>query len=101
MTPFTPFNEPFNDLESNSGHIQHRIRIRIPKDYQQDPIISDLITKHQLTINIEGALLGTGVREDGWFDLLLQGSAREINAALVYLNDLDIEIWKDSAHNNW
>jgi ABC-type methionine transport system ATPase subunit len=86
-----------NDLlEGDRPHSHVRIRIRIPKQYQQEPIISNLITQHGLTVNIAAALLGANGREDGWFDLDLQGSQAEIEGALLYLNDLDLEIWHET-----
>jgi ABC-type methionine transport system ATPase subunit len=80
-------------LEGDRHHQHIRIQIRIPKQYQQEPIISNLITQHGLTVNIAAALLGANGREDGWFDLDLQGNPTEIKGALLYLNDLDLEIW--------
>jgi ABC-type methionine transport system ATPase subunit len=96
------FSLPENDLletdllEGDRPHSHARIRIRVPKRYQQEPIISNLITQHGLTVNIAAALLGANGREDGWFDLNLQGSQAEIQGALLYLNDLDLEIWHET-----
>lgn len=78
-----------------------RIRIRIPKSYQQEPIISNLISQYGLTVNIAAALLGANAREDGWFDLELQGALPQIQSALLYLNDLNLEIWYDSDCDSW
>lgn len=78
-----------------------RIRIRIPKRYQQEPVISNLISQYGLTVNIAAALLGANAREDGWFDLHLQGSVSQIQSALLYLNDLDLEIWYESEIESW
>lgn len=70
-----------------------RITIKIPRDYQQDPILSELITKYGLKVNIFAAqLAGTG-REDGWFDLGLSGHEFQITHALAYLSDQNVEIW--------
>ncbi len=74
---------------------QARIRIRIPKAYQQEPVISRLVSQHGLTVNIAAALLGANAREDGWFDLELNGSSEQIRSALIYLEELDLEIWQD------
>lgn len=89
-------------LSSNSDSqcTQARIRIRIPKQYHQEPIISDLIARHELTVNIQAALLTPNAREDGWFDLELRGTSEQVENALIYLNDLNLEIWHDSdAHS--
>ncbi|MCC3469229.1 MAG: NIL domain-containing protein [Microcoleus sp. PH2017_06_SFM_O_A] len=37
---------------------QTRIRIRIPKQYHQEPVISNLISEHGLKVNFNAALLG-------------------------------------------
>lgn len=76
---------------------QTRIRVRIPKDYYQEPVISRLISHHGLTVNIAAALLGANARDDGWFDLNLHGSTEQIQSGLTYLDELDLEVWHDSA----
>ncbi|MBD3883075.1 NIL domain-containing protein [Phormidium tenue FACHB-886] len=92
---------PSDVAGENRPHSHVRIRIRIPKQYQREPIISNLITRHSLTVNIAAALLGANGREDGWFDLELHGSRAQIESALVYLNDLDLEIWHDTQEESW
>jgi hypothetical protein len=74
---------------------QTRIRICIPKSYHQEPVISRLVSHHGLTVNIAAALLGANARDDGWFDLELKGSNEQIRSALIYLDELDLEIWHD------
>ena len=78
------------------SQIPCRIRVRIPKGYHQEPVISHLVSDYSLQVNIIGAILGQNAKEDGWFDLLLKGTSQQINSALIYLSDLDIEIWRDS-----
>ncbi|HEY9747443.1 MAG TPA: NIL domain-containing protein [Allocoleopsis sp.] len=82
---------------ADQRYTQTRIRIRIPKNYHREPVISRLISQHGLTVNITAALLGANARDDGWFDLELQGTAAQIDNALLYLNELDLEIWHDSS----
>ena len=53
---------------------QKRIRIRIPKHYHREPVISRLISDYSLTVTITAAILGANANGDGWFDLNLQGS---------------------------
>lgn len=77
--------------------VQTRVRVRIPKQYQQEPVISDLISRYGITVNITAALLSANAREDGWFDLELRGRASSVQTALDYLNDLNMEIWLDSS----
>lgn len=78
-----------------------RIRLRIPKHYHQEPIISRLISGYHLTVNITAALLGANANGDGWFDLELQGAATQIDQALIYLNDLNLEIWHETETDGW
>lgn len=87
----------------NDRHAQTRIRIRISKQYHQEPILSELITRYGITINITAALLSVNAKEDGWFDLELRGTVEQIHSALEYLNDLSLEIWhdSDSQHESW
>ena len=72
--------------------IQNRIRIQIPSQYQQEPIISQLASNYHLEISILAAMLGANGEGNGWFDLLLTGSVTDINNGLDYLTQLGIEI---------
>lgn len=78
-----------------------RIRLRIPKEYHQEPVISRLVSDYGLTVNISAAILGSDAIGDGWFDLDLQGTPSQIDNALIYLNDLDLEIWDESETDIW
>ncbi len=75
---------------------QTRIRVRIPKEYNDEPIISRLISHYGVTVNIAAALLGANARDDGWFDLELRGTTPQIQSALTYLNEMDLEMWNES-----
>jgi ABC-type methionine transport system ATPase subunit len=76
---------------------QRRIRIRIPKEYNDEPVISRLVSHYGVTVNITAALLGANARDDGWFDLELRGTIPQIDSALIYLNEMDLEIWGESS----
>lgn len=78
-----------------------RIRLRIPKDFHQEPVISRLVSDHGLTVNINAAMLGTDAIGDGWFDLDLQGTTAQIHSGLTYLNKLGLEIWQDFNTGTW
>jgi ABC-type methionine transport system ATPase subunit len=81
---------------------QMRLRLCIPKQYSQEPVISRLITQHNLTVNITAALLSANAREAGWFDIELQGTSAQIRSALIYLNDLDLKVWQgDDTEEGW
>ncbi|NEQ25270.1 MAG: ABC transporter [Microcoleus sp. SIO2G3] len=73
-----------------------RIRVRIPKEYNDEPVISRLVSHHGVTVNIAAALLGANARDDGWFDLELRGTTPQIQSALIYLDEMDLEIWRES-----
>jgi len=77
-----------------------RIRIRVPKSYHHEPVLSHLVSQHGLTVNILAALLGANAHDDGWFDLHLQGTSHQIQGALLYLNELDVEVWRDSSFDD-
>jgi len=80
-----------------------RIKIRIPKEFHEEPVISRLISQNGITVNIAAALLSTNARDDGWFDLELRGRASQIQSALTYLDELDLEIWgqSNSEEDDW
>lgn len=80
---------------------QQRIRLRIPKHYHQEPVISHLVSQYELTVNIVAAILGANANGDGWFDLDLQGSSANIEAALSYLDELDLEVWRGEESDGW
>ncbi|MBW4630653.1 MAG: NIL domain-containing protein [Iphinoe sp. HA4291-MV1] len=75
-------------LNSTLGHIH----IRIPQHYQRQPIVSRLISRYDLTINIAAALLEAHTKDDGWFNLEIQGISQQVEAGLAYLQELNIEI---------
>jgi ABC-type methionine transport system ATPase subunit len=78
-----------------------RIRLRIPKDYQQEPVISRLVSEYGLIVNITAAILGANAVGDGWFDLDLQGTDAQIQSALNYLQELSLQIWDETSAANW
>jgi ABC-type methionine transport system ATPase subunit len=101
MTTRKSFSAKFDSAVSGDRHTHLRVRLRIPKKYQREPIISNLITRYGLKVNIAAALLGANGREDGWFDLELQGTQAQIQSALIDLNDLDLEIWYEEDDEMW
>ena len=98
MTDPIHTNSPVTNspIDSEPGHrSQVRVRIRVPSNYRPDPIISTIISRFGLTVNVLAALLGSDQESDGWFDLELSGSNAQIQSALLYFNDLDLEVWRD------
>ncbi|PSB04527.1 NIL domain-containing protein [Merismopedia glauca] len=78
-----------------------RIRLRIPRDYHQEPIISRLVLESGLNINIAAAILGGNGVGDGWFDLDLQGTVSQIQQGINYLNDLNLQLWQEGELDGW
>ncbi|MGL5034893.1 MAG: NIL domain-containing protein [Microcystaceae cyanobacterium] len=72
--------------------INNRIRIQIPSQYQQEPIISQLASNYHLEVSILAAILGANGQGNGWFDLSLTGTEVQIKNALDYLRGLGVEI---------
>jgi ABC-type methionine transport system ATPase subunit len=75
------------------------IRLRIPEDLHGEPVISQLTSQYGLVVNIVSANLGVNAGS-GWFHLSLKGNQAQIQTAIAYLNDLDIEIWEDNSESN-
>lgn len=88
------------NLTEHNDFIQKRVRMRIPQNYHQEPIISSLVEKYGLKVNILAAILGANGEGDGWFDLALIGISEKVNAAIIYLSELDIEIWLEGVNND-
>jgi ABC-type methionine transport system ATPase subunit len=82
-------------MNQQQSLVNKRIRVRIPEQHHQEPVISKLVSDYHLTINIKAAMLGSNGKGDGWFDLDLQGSSQDIDAALSYLKTLKLESWLD------
>lgn len=75
------------------------VKIRIPEDLHGEPVISHLISHYGVTVNIVSANLGVKAGS-GWFHLSFKGTQAQIQTAIAYLNDLDIEIWEDNREPN-
>ncbi|BAT54455.1 hypothetical protein NOS3756_34250 [Nostoc sp. NIES-3756] len=70
------------------------ICIRIPQFYHRQPVISRLISRYGLTVNITAAFLDADTKKDGWFNLEIQGSEEDVKAGIEYLQTLSIEVEK-------
>ncbi|BAY48255.1 hypothetical protein SAMD00079811_58760 [Scytonema sp. HK-05] len=75
-------------FHSTLGHIY----IKVPQHYHRQPIVSRLISRYDLTINIAAALLEAHTEDDGWFNLEIHGISQQVEAGLAYLQELNIEI---------
>jgi hypothetical protein len=88
-------------MPSDNTLTHKRIRVRIPQDYHQEPVISRLVSDYGLTVNIKAAILGRDAVGDGWFDLDLEGTQVQIQTGLTYLQELNLEVWDENKVGNW
>ncbi|HLO83963.1 MAG TPA: NIL domain-containing protein [Nostocaceae cyanobacterium] len=72
-----------------------RVQLCILKTYHQKPIISQLVSRYGLTVNIFSASLPPDLQEDGWFDLDLWGRSEQIYSSLTYLEKMGLPLWID------
>ncbi len=82
------------ELQDNR-QTQIELKLRVPQSYHQEPIISQLISEYHLKVIFLAAILGKDGQGDGWFDIRLLGTSQQINNALIYLLELDIELWHE------
>jgi len=83
-----------NELQDNRP-TEIELKLRVPQNYHQEPIISQLISEYQLKVVFLAAILGKNGQGDGWFDVKLLGTSQQIYNALMYFAELDIEIWHE------
>jgi hypothetical protein len=88
-------------MVSDEQIIHKKIRLRIQRNFHQEPIISRLVSDYGLTINITAAILGANAVGDGWFEIDLQGLPRQIDDAMNYLQQLKLEIWDENSLGDW
>ncbi|MEH1969835.1 NIL domain-containing protein [Nostoc sp.] len=72
-----------------------RLQLCILKSYYEEPVISELVSRYGLTVNITSALLQPDTEDDGWFDLDLWGRTKQLYSSLSYLEKLGLPIWLD------
>jgi ABC-type methionine transport system ATPase subunit len=85
-------------IRPNTIHrIRQRIQLQIPPQYSQEPVISALVNRYEVEVNILSALLATNSKESGWFDLELYATPARIQEALAYLSGLQVEIWMNNS----
>lgn len=70
-------------------------RILVPGHYHRQPVISRLVSRYGLTVNITSAILQPDSQDDGWFDLDLWGRTKQLYSSLSYLEKLGLPIWLD------
>lgn len=83
--------------------VKTRIQFVVPQKHHEDPIICSLILDFKLKVNLKAAILGKDGVGGGCFDLELEGYQEQIDLALAYLSQLNVEIWQKSENDfvNW
>ncbi|MEH1811013.1 MAG: NIL domain-containing protein [Nostoc sp.] len=72
-----------------------RLQLCVLKSYYEEPVISELVSRYGLTVNITSAILQPDTQDDGWFDLDLWGRTKQLYSSLSYLEKLGLPIWLD------
>ncbi|MDZ8023300.1 MAG: NIL domain-containing protein [Nostoc sp. DedQUE01] len=72
-----------------------RLQLCVLKTYYEQPVISKLVSRYGLTVNITSAILKPDSQDDGWFDLDLWGRTKQLYSSLSYLEKLGLPIWLD------
>lgn len=67
-------------------------RILVPQCYHRQPVISRLVSRYGLTVNIKAASLTSESDSDGWFDLELSGNPQKLTNSLSYLQGLGVNL---------
>jgi NIL domain len=80
-------------LLSNGERQQIAIDINIPPHFHQQPVLATLIGNYNLIVNFQAAVLDRKATGGGWFNLSLEGNRHDLDLALNYLRNLDIEIF--------
>ena len=73
--------------------VSYSVDINIPQRLHQQPVLANLIGNYNLIVNFRAAVLDRKATGGGWFNLSLEGDLQDIEQALNYLRDLEIEIF--------
>ncbi|BAY63991.1 hypothetical protein NIES22_40810 [Calothrix brevissima NIES-22] len=93
----TGLSEEYQKWLSHGQTNRLRLQLCILQSYHQKPVISQLVSRYGLTVNIIGARLHPNMQDDGWFELDLWGKTKQIRSSLIYLTKLGLPIWPDWA----
>jgi len=87
------WQEKFPQQTSQEETKRLRLQLCIFKNYYEKPIISQLVSRYKLTVNILSARLQPNQKNDGYFDLDLWGRTKQLYSSLIYLEKLGLPIW--------
>ncbi len=80
-------------LTKADRQVSYSVDINIPQRLHQNPVLANLISNYDLIVNFHAAVLDRKATGGGWFNLSLEGDLQDIEQALNYLRDLEIEIF--------
>ncbi|MBC6432360.1 NIL domain-containing protein [Nostoc sp. HG1] len=89
------WQEQFQQCISLGQTSRLRLQLCVLKSYYEEPVISELVSRYGLTVNITSATLQPNTEDDGWFDLDLWGRTKQLYSSLSYLEKLGLPIWLD------
>ncbi|MEH2237890.1 NIL domain-containing protein [Nostoc sp.] len=89
------WQEQFQQWISTGQTNRLRLQLCVLKSYYEEPVISELVSRYGLTVNITSARLQPDTEDDGWFDLDLWGRTKQLYSSLSYLEKLGLPIWLD------
>ncbi|MEH1770139.1 MAG: NIL domain-containing protein [Nostoc sp.] len=69
----------------------------MPKDLNEEPVISRLVSRYGITVIITDAQVRANMPKYSCFDLELRGTVSQIESALTYLDELDLEVLHQSS----
>lgn len=92
----TNLNNPGYTIH-NGQSCRLRLQICILKDYYNQPIIFDLVSRYGITVNIIAASLPANQQDDGWFDLDIWGKPQQLFSSFNHLQTLKLPLWLDSS----
>jgi ABC-type methionine transport system ATPase subunit len=76
----------------NPSSTKIRLQLSIPSCYSKTPVLSRLISKYKLVVNILIAKLEINQNNPGLFEIELQGTPQQISEGLGYLETLKLRI---------
>ncbi|MCP6762292.1 MAG: NIL domain-containing protein [Fischerella sp. CENA71] len=80
------------DVSTTFNPTQGCIEIRVPEKYHRQPIISRLISRYDLSVNIAAAAFEIETKKDGWLNLEIQGSSQQLESGITYLRGLSMKV---------
>jgi ABC-type methionine transport system ATPase subunit len=72
-----------------AGMAEKTVRLVYPQELVDVPVITHLIRRFDLTVNIVGAEI---LPQDGWIEVQLSGSPTVIEEALSWLEELGLKV---------